>query len=41
MIRFSRFRRGDHPDPTAPETEGLQIMCIKFFPHLLSFSLDI
>src|SRR4030042_576425 len=21
----SRFRRGDHPDPTAPETEGLLI----------------
>jgi hypothetical protein len=25
MIRFSRFRRGDPPDSTAPETEGLLI----------------
>jgi hypothetical protein len=24
MIRFSRFRRGDYPDPIAPETEGIQ-----------------
>jgi hypothetical protein len=24
MIRISRFRRGDYPDPIAPETEGIR-----------------
>jgi hypothetical protein len=24
MIRFSRFRRGDYPDPIGPKTDGVR-----------------
>ena len=40
-IRFSRFRRGDYPDPIATETEGYEISTIPLDKKIYVDNIDL